>query len=275
MGNLKDLPSQINVTSRIASLKKENHLQISFVPLRKNSLTGRVEMLTGFDLTLIPSPRTTKSGIAISREYTSRSILASGKWVKIRVVADGIHSLSYEQLRQIGIDDPSSVRVFGNGGGMLPRMNLDPRHDDLVENAIINTGNKIIFYGQSPHVWKYDESTDFFNKILHNYSDGTYYFLTSGPGSGLKVQDSQSPSSPANHTSTSFDALRHHEIEDINLIKSGREWYGEHFDILTEQSFDMSLGGTLSGKEVKLRIETVGRASTQTIMQVSANGNLL
>ncbi len=275
MKNLDAIPSEISVSSNIASLRKQSHLQVSFIPLRRNVRTGRIELLTSFDLVLVPSPAATKSSSQAIREYTDRSVLASGKWVKIKVMTDGLHALTYALLRDLGIEDPSNVRVYGNGGGMLGMMNADPRHDDLVENAIVNTGDKIIFYGKSEHSWKYFESTDFYLKVLHDYSAGNYYFLTSDLGAGLQVTNGQEPALPANYTSTSFDVVRHHELEDVNLIRSGREWYGENFDIQTEQSFDMSLGSTLSGEDVKIMVQTIGRASDQTSMEVRANGNLL
>jgi hypothetical protein len=275
MDNLGDIPAEINVLSSVASIKKEPYLQVSFIPLRRNPRTGRIEMLESFDLMLIRAAPRLKSITAPAREYTGHSVLAGGKWVKVKVREDGIYQLSYEQLRQLGIGDPANVRVYGNGGGMLPLMNQDPRHDDLVENPIEHRGEAILFYGQSPNTWKYDDLSDFFDQQLHLYSDGTYYFLTSDLGRGSMVTDSSPPSSPANHTSTGFDDLRHHELEDINLIKSGREWYGEHFDIVTDQSFPFSFGGLITEDAVRVRLETVGRAPVTTSMQVYANGNLL
>jgi len=273
--NLDGLPSEILVNSRIASLKKEKHLQVSFTPLRRNPGTGRVEMLTGFELILTPAAGQVKSSPAFARNYTDRSVLASGTWVKIGVTENGIHRLSYEQLRELGINNPANVRVYGNGGGMLSKMNNGPRHDDLVENNIVNTGAYILFYGQSPDVWKYNEATDYFNKILHDYSDATYYFLSSDLGKGSTVPDAQPPPAQPNYFSTGYDNLQHHEIQDINLIRSGREWYGEHFDIATEHSFPFPLPGLITSDDIRMKVESVGRSSSRSTMQVYANGNLL
>ena len=273
--NLEDIPSDIRVTSRVSILRKEKHLQVSFVPLRRNSRTGRVEMLTQFELVLVPAAGQIKSSPALARAYSDHSVLASGKWVRIKLQTDGVYSMSYEQLREIGIDNPANVRVYGNAGGMLPMQNDEPRHDDLVENAIVNAGGRIIFYGRSPHVWKFDETNDFFYRVLHDYSDWTYYYLTSDLGPGTRVQDAEPPASPANYSTTSCDVLWHQEMDDINLIKSGREWYGEHFDIVTEQSFPVLLGSLIPEEDIRVRVSVVGRASAQTSMEVRANGNLL
>ncbi len=273
--HLNDLAADIRITARESSLKKQKHLQVSFVPLRRNSMTGKVELLTGFDLVLTPTQALRKSSLASSRTYAERSVLASGKWIKVKVEKDGIHKLTYDQLTQLGISNPANVRVYGNGGGMLSQHNQDSRLDDLVENNIIHEDQSILFYGESPHVWKYDSVQDFFTRQLHDFSDGSYYFLTSDLGKGNTVPDGQSPSSQANYTSTVFDELMHHETEDINLIKSGSEWYGEHFDIVTDQEFEFDVEGLNFNEDIRVRLETIARASSQTSMQVYGNSTLL
>ncbi len=273
--NLEGIPAEIEVSSSTARLRKEKHLQVGFIPLRRNPKTGRIELLESFDLELVPSPGPLKSAPSASREYADRSVLAIGKWIRVAVKEDGIHALSFDRLRELGIEDPAGVRVYGNGGGMLGKMNADPRHDDLVENAILVTGDRVLFYGRCEDAWKYDENSDFFHYEKHDYATASYYYLTSDLGPGLRVQDAVEPSLPANYTCTAYDVLRHHEMDEINLIQSGREWYGEHFDIVTEQDFNMLSIPTVSGEEVRIRVQTVGRASAQTSMQVRANGDLL
>ncbi len=63
-----------------------------------------------------------------SSEITHRagiSVLSSGKWYKIKILHDGIYKLTYEDIKTMGFSDPSAVRVFGNGGTMLPMMNSE------------------------------------------------------------------------------------------------------------------------------------------------------
>ena len=60
----------------------------------------------------------------------------------------------------------------------IPVMNQDSRHDDLLENAVyfekgsdgvFNQGDYILFYGQGPDIWTYDETKEFFNRSVHDY----------------------------------------------------------------------------------------------------------
>ncbi|MCK4855307.1 MAG: hypothetical protein KAT31_13610, partial [Bacteroidales bacterium] len=267
--------------SQLATLRKERFLQVNILPLRKNAQTGQVEMLTSFGIRLIPRPAPMKSMQASARQYASQSVLASGNWVRVKVEKDGIYHLTWEQLSDLGISNPANVRVFGNGGGMLPVMNQGSRPDDLLENAVyfekgsdgvFNQGDYILFYGQGADIWTYDESKTFFNLTVHDCASSSYYYLTDDAGAGKQMQVAASLSGPANSTVTQYDDIRHHELDDINLLGSGQEWYGEHFDIITEQTFILDGADILLTEDVKVRINAVARASATTSFQVSANG---
>ena len=52
-------------------------------------------------------------------DWTEQSVLASGDWYKIAVEQSGIHKLTYEQLTEIGIGNPATVRVYGQGARQL------------------------------------------------------------------------------------------------------------------------------------------------------------
>jgi hypothetical protein len=164
---------------------------------------------------------------------------------------------------------------------MLPVMNQGSRPDDLLENAVFfekgsdgvfNQGDYILFYGQGADIWTYDESKTFFNRTVHDYASFSYYYLTDDPGAGKQMQVAASPSGPSNYTVTQYDDIRHHELDDINLLGSGQEWYGEHFDIVTEQTFILDGADILLTEDVKVRINAVARASATTSFQISANG---
>jgi hypothetical protein len=278
--NLDSIPAMVYAESQVATLRKERYLQVNIIPLRKNARTGQVELLTSFGIRLIPRPVPMKSMRASLRQYTSQSVLASGNWVRIKVEKDGIYHLTWEQLSDLGISNPANVRVYGNGGGVLPVMNQGSRHDDLLENAVyfekgsdgvFNQGDYILFYGQGPDIWAYDGSEKFFNRLVHDFASFSYYYLTSDLGAGKQMQPAASPAGTASSTVTQFDDIRHHELNDINLLGSGKEWYGEHFDIVTDQTFTLDGPDILLTEEVKVRINTVARASSTTNFQVSAN----
>ncbi len=89
--------------------------------------------------------------------------MSSGNWFKIKIDRTGIFKVTYDQLAGMGMNVNSlksaNIRVFGNGGGMLPESNSAPRFDDLQETAIevfdggdgiFNQGDYFVFYGIGP-----------------------------------------------------------------------------------------------------------------------------
>ena len=53
---------------------------------------------------------------ADSSRYASRSVLNTGKWVKIRVQEDGVYKLTASELKKMGFSDLSKVAIYGYGG---------------------------------------------------------------------------------------------------------------------------------------------------------------
>ena len=105
--------------------------------------------------------------LSCKSEEKTNSVLASGNWYKIAVQEDGVYKISYSNLSDLGINTSNlscnKIRIFGSGGGMLPKLNSDFRYDDLTENAIkiydsnnngvFESSDYILFYGQSPNNW--------------------------------------------------------------------------------------------------------------------------
>ena len=63
------------------------------------------------------------------------SVLQNGDWFRMSVSEDGVYSVTFSDLQNLGLSTNnlsiSSIRLYGNGGGMLPRLNSDFRYDDL------------------------------------------------------------------------------------------------------------------------------------------------
>lgn len=256
------------VSSFIAYEQKVPYLVVEVIPFRKNA-NGQVEKLVSFSLSTTYSD--SNNAMRTTHSYADNSVLAQGSWYKLGVTRDGVHKISYAQLRSLGIDiaslDPRSIRLYGNGGGMLPAIAGHARKDDLAENAIFvageqdNTFNEndyILFYGQSPHTWKYDSTDNRYHHSMHLYSDTTYYFLTYGSGPGKRVSTQASPSG-ANVTVTSFDDRAFNENDLVNLIKSGREWYGEPFGSQSSLSFPFTFPNIDPSADVYVNTKLVSR----------------
>lgn len=263
------ISDRFEVSSRIIKHKKNASVSVTIIPVRKKGNT--YEKLVSYTLSSTPVP-----GILprlAARYYAANSVLASGDWYKIGITKNGVYRISYQNLKSLGIDidntDPRSIKLFGNGGGQLPFSNSAYRHDDLQENPILvsgesdgvfNEGDYILFYGSEQTRWKQDPSGGKFVHQLNPYSDTTYYFISISAGSGKRIQTFSSTATPTHQVDTYDDRLVY-EPELVNLLKSGREWYGESFDNISNQrNFNFSFPNISTTDTAFLKINLLGRS---------------
>jgi hypothetical protein len=217
------------------------------------------------------------------------SVLAQGNWHKIATNKFGIYKLSYSSIESLGINTNnlqiSDLKLYGNGAGMLPKLNSDFRHDDLVENAIkicdansngiFESADYILFYGESPHIWNYNASSGLFNHQTHLFADEVNYFLIiDNQQDGKRVEVKQAFQN-ATKIVTSFNEFSFHETENENLIHSGREWFGERFDISNSQSFDFNFPNLDQFSPLSIKTAVVARSLVPSVFTVSVNSTPL
>ena len=162
------------------------------------NISGKYKKLTKFKFRY-----TVKKNLSLQRKYSQQinSVLKDGNWYKISVDEDGVYSLSYSDLQSLGVNvtnlDINSIRLYGNGGGMLPRLNSEFRYDDIQENAIqildendngiFEDGDLLLFYGNSVSEWNPDYNVPGkFNHSNHLYEDFNYYFININNSSSPK-----------------------------------------------------------------------------------------
>lgn len=215
-------------------------------------------------------------GQAKTNSYVNNSVMATGEWYKIGVVEDGVHKLTLAQLEDLGIEtdllNPQSLNIFGNGYGQLPYKNSIERPDDLLQNAIYIEGEAdevfdeddyILFYGKGPHQWHFDTELNLFDHDKHEYCDTSYYFI--GINTGLPPKRilnlSSSGSSPTTEIN-SFNDYAFQEVDRENVLKSGRTWYGEKFDVQTAYAFSgerFTFPNLIADSPVTLRAYIISR----------------
>lgn len=287
VSGLRFVENEINVDFYNAISRKVNYGVVSFVPIRFNKNLSKFERVVSYqiELTLKTAVVNQKSTF---KNFTNNSVLSSGDWYKIAVTKDGVFKLSYSFLKDLGIDvnaiNPQMIKIYGNGGKMLPEINSASRNDDLVQNAIyiygendgvFNADDYILFYGQSPHSIKLNTSTNKFYHELNRYSDTTYYFITASStgDSPKRIMPSTTSLSPNNVVNT-FNDFQFHEIDNYNLIKSGQDWFGEVFDVKTEYDFIFNIPNLDNSIPVDVFFRGAARSKHGTISSftVSSNG---
>ena len=169
-------------------------------------------------------------------------MLAAGSWYKIAVTAPGIYKVDLAFLQSLGIGtanlSSASIRLYGNGGQLLPEACKGTRTDDLVEDAIMvedggdgifSAGDYFLFYAPGPHHWAKDSVNRRFTHVNNIYTDAAFYFINiGGSGAGRRVAGLRAPQVP-NVTVTGWDWRLFHELDSVNFLSSGKDWYGEEF----------------------------------------------
>ena len=176
----------------------------------------------------------------------------------------------------------SNIRLYGNGGGMLPQLNSTPRLDDLQECAIemvdqnldgtFNGSDYFLFYGQGPDRWSYNTTEKQYIHAKNFYSDTTYYFITiDNSNPGKRIQNQSNLTSTGNEVNvTSFTDMAFYENDLKNFTKSGKEWYGETFDLVLSQPFTFNFPNLIPGP-AKLKSSVISRTATSFFATSSFN----
>lgn len=268
--------------------------RVKFIPIRKNG--SSFERAKNLTLNVKVTPKPIAPTPALNRDgFTYTSVLNSGNIYKFGVAQNGIYKLDYTFLKnELGISDldnidPRSIRLYGNGGLMLPEKNSDARPDDLTENAIqvvgeedgkFNPGDYILFYAVGPRPWIHrpHASDPELTVRLNLYDLNAWYFIKTGDGFGLRVGDKASVS--AAYVTEEFDDYQRFEEEKTNLLHfnptsqgSGKRWFGDYFYQSRDQSYDFNFPNLVSGSSARIRAEFAGRSSVSQTVRMEVAGS--
>lgn len=222
------------------------------------------------------------------------SVLATGNWVKLAIIEEGIYQLDYQYLQNIGLDvdrlNPKHIKIYGNGGKMLPQSNATARPKDLVENAIwisgesdevFNSNDFILFYGQRSDLLTYDTLTGDWNWQNNDYSDTTFYFLTvdDTPGLRVKIQNATSSGSVSYNY---YDDAYVHEIDKYNLLEedlvtnagSGRNWLGQKLSSINSSlNLQLPVDNIMSAQPATVKVKMVSNSLQAADLNINLNGS--
>ena len=164
-----------------------------------------------------------------SSSYTRTSKLASGKWVKIEIPESGIYQLTFEELAQMGFNNPESVRIYGLGGYPISEVLDGSQIDDLQQIPIKIYDNKICFYGCGTMKFTLSTptGTPHYTREFNSYSTKGYYFVTDSDGSDPLEPATNNGTNAATVTRAHSLDYWHHEQELVSPGESGKEMLGE------------------------------------------------
>jgi hypothetical protein len=262
--------------------RKQSYSTATLYPFRLDPASGQYEKLVSFSLseTLRYDSAATYNKVA---EFAGESVLASGSWFRVCVDETGIYRLSHADLLSLGINmqglQKNQIRLFGNGRGMLPEANNQPHADDLKEIAIHVSGasdgvfgqnDHILFYAEGPHTWTLDPQEGVFHHGVHLYATESCYFITTDQGQGKRITGQSSTTLPPTHAVTTFQDFAYHQLDQINLIGSGRQWFGEVFDATLSRQFNFAFPDIDPSGPAHVRTSLAARSAVSSTFTVRA-----
>jgi hypothetical protein len=114
----------------------------------------------------------------------------------------------------------------------------------------------------------YNRESDTYNNL---YADKSYYYINVQGQDGKRMPLMTEPTGAATLTVNNFNDSQYHEVDLINIGRLKRRWFGEDFDVTSEQSFAFNFPGINTAVPVKLRVIAGGICSVPTTFKVSAN----
>jgi hypothetical protein len=282
--DLSQISGEFEIITQKVQSKNQRGVHISFLPLIRDAASGKTYCLISFELHIhfqsLPSePKMLK------QNFVNQSVLATGAWFKFSVSETGVHKITYNDLVKAGINpaniNPRHIRLYGNGGGMFPESNSEPRHDDLIENAILVVGEEngtfnqqdyILFYGQSPHEWIYSPNSNVFEHRHNIYDDHNYYFLTTDRGMGKRITNQPNTNLDVTDVVNTFTDFRVHQLNTTNLMASGRQWFGESFDLQLTRNFTFSIPNRVLDSAVHVRANVAANSLLSSSFTFNING---
>lgn len=237
------LPEMPVVKQQIAVSRKKAMLETYFCPLVKRD--GKYQILVSFMLKVEAKAKASatkgnetfakgngamanindafgnnalaKNSSAAER-YAANSILATGKWAKIRVPSSGIYQITESLIRKAGFSSLSKIKIYGYGGNLQAERldgNTLKELDDLKEVATYDRGKSRLFYARGPVSWSSPTAT---RRTRNPYSDYGYYFIT---------ETTNSEEEPLKADSAAFISAFYPSNNDYHSIYEvdGYAWY--------------------------------------------------
>jgi hypothetical protein len=183
----------------------------------------------------------------------------------------------YEKLSTWGFSNPSLVNVYGIGGYQLPEsLDADPV-DDLIKvrswHGKDASGKDCLFFFSTGNVaWQWDFASKSFRHSVNVYTRDSFYFLSQQGNSAHVVEKATEIETTPTHSVVAFDDYTRHESELINLIRSGKQWYGENFLRGTSRSVSITAPDPVAGAQAQILINTAARSSGASFLDVTING---
>ena len=273
------ISNSINAKISNSIAREETRAVLTFNPIIKddNGYKKVVSLSYNFDVA------TTSNRIANTSAQPAaiiNSVLSSGTFKRFYVQKSGVYKITKSFLDQIGFStsgvNPQKIKIYGNGGRMVPLSNAVPYPIDLTENniqvigesdGVFNDSDYILFYAEGLDNWSAENKTH-----LNLYEDKSYYYVTTDGANGKRIPTQNPITQPSTLNLSTYDDYYFHEVDLTNIGKLGRVWFGEPFNINNEQTFDFSIPNINTSFPTQCSIHFGSSAFAVTTFKTVVNG---
>ncbi len=201
-----------------------------------------------------------------TEHYAASSVLAQGKWAKVKVSETGMQLITASDLRQLGFSNPEKVHVYGTGGRMVSEYLNNDSFDDLPLLPSVATQRGVVFFGTDNISWNGNSGR--YSHAINPYCNDSYYFISDREVPTTELKKGGGGAGRTGVTVTDFMARILHEKDLFAPGQGGRMFLGEDFGVSPSHTFSFSLPGKKSTSvvyNVRFGAKTSGGGSSITV----------
>ncbi|HPW98384.1 MAG TPA: type IX secretion system sortase PorU, partial [Flavobacterium sp.] len=276
--NKEKFPNSLKSDFNFITARDKQFGQLNVSPIIKEN--NSYKKLLSFEYRI--SQSTARTYVSNNVSAIESSVLATGDWYRFYVEKSGVYKISKGFLNSLGMNtnaDPRKIKIFGNGGRMVPLLNSEEYPAGLEENAIKFVGESdgifddqdyILFYAEGVDNWSQENQTN-----LNLYANKSYYYVTVSGSEGKRIVDLTQPDDNPTVTINTFDNYKFHEVDKENIAKLGRVWFGEQFSIDNSQDFDFDFPNLVTSSPVNFRIHLAAASAVITSFKAEVNSQII
>ncbi len=221
-----------------------------------------------------------------------QKVSLTGKRYKIPVTQEGIYKVTGSFLKGQGIDigsiDPTTLKIYNNGGRQLPRSLSESRPDSLIENPILVYGMEdgqfdesdyFLFYGKGVNDWAFDPDERTFSHYTNVYTNENIYWL----GFNDQIQGRRISTTNALSAQNAMmqDRFSDHQFYEKDMYippgtKGGILWYGQLFtNEMTSGTYSFTFPDGISSDTLKLKFRFQAATYNSHDFNVSIGGQAI
>lgn len=281
----------LGLEQSLSMSRKQGYLGVEFCPIVRHE--GKWKRILSCQIRIsacpaVPGAPTAAAKRAESTErWAQNSVLATGKWVKVRVKNEGIYQLTASDVKAMGFSDLSKVKVYGYGGLIQDQVFRFPEAndnalqttapDDLCEVATHQTADgRLLFWAEGTRRLVWDKSDRSYSTLNNHYSNYSYYFVTENDAPRQDVVKVSSDKQ-AENLLTSVNYIGINDNDAFNWYFGGRIFFDEYdFSSGNSHGYKLFTPDVVNSDASKRFEISFGAASTvTTTLAANINGKPL